>query len=1826
MASSTAEQEPQPGAAGDEWGRLRDSEREAADRQAAIDDPGAFHGNIASAELHWHDDGTWLRRDPRSGEWSGFDAETGAVLSPGAREPDWRPWSVAFDDADAPFYRWFSGAHTNACFNEVDRHVLAGRGAHEAFVFEGDRWDPSRNDDRGGPVVERRISYRELLLETVIRAEVLGGLGLTTGDRVAFNLPNIPEQLYYTEAAKRLGLIYTPVFGGFSAKTLSDRIFDAGARVVITADGGYRNAEVTPYKEAYTDQALDNYVPLPAALDALEQVLAELGETFGLGDRAVDLLDHTRTALRGEITIERSDLMRELGRALAEEADLPPDRAATIRTTVARRLAEAGHAVERVVVVRYTGQEITEQPRDCWSHELVTAATERVLERAREAGFDTPDRDSLLALDDADLWRALAASHPARPVPADFPLFIIYTSGSTGKPKGVVHTHGGWLAGVTHTLRTVFGATPDDRLYVIADPGWITGQSYLIGAPLAFGITSIVAEGSPLFPHAGRFSSIIERHGATLFKAGSTFLKAVMTDPASTEDMSAYAMDSLRAATFCAEPVSPAVQQFAMERVCDHYINSYWATEHGGIVFSCPWGGFKPLAADAKTWPLPWIDAEVRVAEESDGDGRATRWRRAATGEKGELVITRPYPYLARTIWGDAEHLGTDEWRGDLDRFGAVYFDRWSDSLAYTQGDYARHHDDGSFTLHGRSDDVINVSGHRIGTEEIEGAILRDKVLRPDSPLGNAVVVGAPHDEKGETPVAFLIAAPGHRLKDEDLARFKGLVRSEKGVTAVPSDFLVVSAFPETRSGKYMRRTLRAILLDEPLGDLSTLRNPEVIDEIRDTVTAWRDFGRLSDARDIVQTHRYLRLENHPLGDGRSVALLTVDSPPVNSLNERSLDELHTVLQHVAHRPDTAALVVTGARSAFVAGANVKELLEVGEAGDLDSAQTPPNAAQAAFAALENLDIPVIAAVNGPALGGGCELVLACSYVVADQHARFGQPEINLNLLPGYGGTQRLPRRLYHRRGEDGLVDAAQLILGGRALDAEDARDIGLVDEVVGDDGRGPVAVAMERVRDWLRDEGPLVEAMARRRQVLEARDAPLPWADSLLEDPRLAPTVRQARASGRDKPVARILEALTFGATKGQSAGLKHEARLFAEAVCDPECGPPGIRAFLERRSAPLPLKPVEVPPLADEATRAALEEEGRLLPLEAPFYPGVTPIPEYQYGMGVAKDPQTALPAHGDPADAERLLVFPTPKPGPNEALVFLLASEVNFNDIWAITGIPVSPFDARDADLQVTGSGGVALIAQLGEELVREGRLAVGQLVTIYSGQSELLSPDQGLDPMAADFHIQGYEVNDGSHAQFLVVQGPQLQAKLPGLTIEQAAASGLTQGTIHRALYRTLDIEPGKRLFVEGASTGTGLECLRAARRSGLSVAGMVSSDERAERVRQHGGAPVNRKDPRWADIFTPVPDDEEDWDAWERAGADFVDAVHEGAGGPIDYVVSHAGERAFPRSFQLLGDGGVLTFFGATSGYRFSFMGKPGSQRPDAMLTRAALRAGQALLVMYGPGAEDGIVDPVAVEAIEAGCARGARVAVLADTVPQREFVTSLGFGAQLTGVVSIEEIARRLGDDFDAPGPLAPMPNPFTESAAFKEAVRAFSDRTLKPIGSAIGPLLRNTLDRRGMPDVIFERRGRDGLALATSLVKPNVGRVVYAEDLAGRRFSFYAPQVWMRQRRILMPTAEIRGTHLNTAREYAEVLERIAAGMIDVVDPLPVPLTELPAAHQAMWDNAHAGATYVAVHGLPREGLKTRDELYRAWAIREAERQGIELTRVDTGSAGTLR
>jgi acrylyl-CoA reductase (NADPH)/3-hydroxypropionyl-CoA dehydratase/3-hydroxypropionyl-CoA synthetase len=797
-------------------------------RARAAEDPGGFHGAIAKREIHWFDAGrdAWITFDDATGRWEGWSGAGGEAVVVDGLDEAYEPWERAFDGDDPPFFGWFRGGLTNAAFNEVDRHVLAGHGEETAFIVEGDLWD----DAAAEPVVGFAVSRARLLLETVKAALVLRSLGLRKGDRLALNMPNVIEQVYYSEAAKRLGIIYTPVFGGFSAKTLSDRIADAGARVVVTSDGGYRNGAVVPYKDAYADPALDDYVPRDVAEEIVDRALAESDLP---ADAARAVRDAVSDALAGEVTVEPAEVLRAADAALGALDDGERGRDA-----IAGALDRRPPRVDAVLVVRHTGGDIAWHPtRDRWSHELLADASETVL---RAAGATS--EEELLARPGPELWRALNDVCPVVPVDAEWPLFVIYTSGSTGKPKGVVHAHGGYVAGLAHTMRVSFDVVPGrDTIYVIADPGWITGQSYLISAALSTRTTSVLAEGTPLYPTAGRFASIIERYRVTAFKAGVTFLRSVMADPANRAAVEAHDTSSLRVATFCAEPTSPVVQQFGMDVLCPHYINSYWATEHGGIVWTHFFGNRDfPLRPDTHAYPMPWIFGDVWVPEPDAGDSPAQH-RRAEDGERGELVIERPYPYLARTIWGAAERLGEPDWAGDRERWRSTYWARWSDAPAYTQGDFAQRHSDGSFTFHGRSDDVINVAGHRIGTEEIESAILRDKVLEDDSPVGNVVVVGAPHAAKGLTPLAFVQTVHGRELTSDDTRRLASLVRSEKGAVAVPGDFITVSELPETRSGKYVRRLLTALINDADPGDLSSLRNPDVLEEIEPKVTAWRE-------------------------------------------------------------------------------------------------------------------------------------------------------------------------------------------------------------------------------------------------------------------------------------------------------------------------------------------------------------------------------------------------------------------------------------------------------------------------------------------------------------------------------------------------------------------------------------------------------------------------------------------------------------------------------------------------------------------------------------------------------------------------------------------------------------------------------------------------------------------------------------------------------------------------------------------------------------------------------------------------------------------------
>jgi len=866
---------------------------------------------------------------------------------------------------------------------------------------------------------------------------------------------------------------------------------------------------------------------------------------------------------------------------------------------------------------------------------------------------------------------------------------------------------------------------------------------------------------------------------------------------------------------------------------------------------------------------------------------------------------------------------------------------------------------------------------------------------------------------------------------------------------------------------------------------------------------------------------------------------------------------------------------------------------------DAEEARALPAKAHAVFRALETLDKPVIAAIRGVALGGGCELAMACHLRVADPRARLGQPEINLFLPPGYGGTQRLPRLLLRKDELQGTTRALEILLSGRQIDAETALEYGLVDVIA-------------RGAD---DALTLAKSMAR-----EIALSPFPasggegagWGQRLPENPGIHPNppppeagkgirrlLRQAHSVGRGAVADTIVQLVRTGLEQGFDAGSAAEIDAFARFLLDAENGAKkGIALFLEKKSPPLPARPRR-------------QDRDGVLPIGSPFFPGATPLPTWQLAQAVVRDLETGAAAHGDPQDAEVEVVVPVPEPGPNQALLYVLASEVNYNDVWALTGIPISLFDEHDEDVHVTGSGGVALVARLGEALQAQGRLNVGDLVAVYSGVSDLLDPEAGADPMFTDFHIQGYQSPDGSHQQFMLADGPQLFPLPPGLTLEEAGSYMLAAGTAYRALFTALDVRPGGRLLVEGALGGTGAWAVELALARRMRVTGMVSSPRRAEALRARGAEAVDRA--AFDAAFTRIPADPTQWAAWEQAGSGFLDSVRAANGGAlVDYAVSHAGETTFPRSFQALAEGGALTFFGASSGYHMTFLGKPGSAEPAEMLRRARLKPGETVLVFYGAGAV-GLRDDMALSAIEAAREAGARVCVVTDQDAERDFVLSLGYGEALAGAVSLAEIRRRV-PHFVWPDTMPDLPDPQKETAAFKEAVRLMTEETFKPLGQAVGRILRSADNPRGMPDVVVERARRDTLFVSTMLVKPSTGRVVYCGDMApdgvGRRYSFYAPQVWMRQRRILMPTASIIGTHLSNAAEIAGLNRVIASGAVKVPATHLGDWETLPTLHQAMWENrlpeATGGASKAVVnHALPEPGLKSRDELLIAWAGR---------------------
>ncbi|MGI5268447.1 acetate--CoA ligase [Nonomuraea sp. CA-218870] len=587
-------------------------------------------------------------------------------------------WTKRWDTTlewNPPFAKWFVGGELNVAYNCVDRHVEAGRGDKVAYYWEG---EPEGDT--------RVITYAELQAEVSKAANALRELGVGKGDRVAIYMPMIPELPISMLACARIGAVHSVVFGGFSAAALKSRIDDADAKLVITADGGYRRGN-------------------PSAL----------------------------------------------------------------KPTVDEAVAECPQ-VEKVLVVRRTGQEVESGAKDVWWHDVV-------------------DRQS--------------AEHTPEPQGAEDPLYILYTSGTTGKPKGILHTTGGYLTQTAWTHDAVFDLKPETDIYwCTADIGWVTGHSYIVYGPLANGATSVIYEGTPDTPHRGRFWEIVQKYEISILYTAPTAIRTFMKWG---DDIPAkFDMSSLRILGSVGEPINPEAYVWYRENIggsrCP-VVDTWWQTETGAIMIS-PLPGVTEAKPGAAMRPLPGIVADV-----VDDQGNSV-----PNGGGGFLVVREPWPSMLRTIWGDDQRYIDTYWS----RFDGMYF----------PGDGAKKDEDGDLWLLGRVDDVMLVSGHNISTTEVESAL----VSHPK--VAEAAVVGATDPVTGQAIVSFVILRGTVEESDDIGAELRAHVAKTLGPIAKPRQILVVPELPKTRSGKIMRRLLRDVAENRSIGDVTTLADSTVMDLI----------------------------------------------------------------------------------------------------------------------------------------------------------------------------------------------------------------------------------------------------------------------------------------------------------------------------------------------------------------------------------------------------------------------------------------------------------------------------------------------------------------------------------------------------------------------------------------------------------------------------------------------------------------------------------------------------------------------------------------------------------------------------------------------------------------------------------------------------------------------------------------------------------------------------------------------------------------------------------------------------------------------------------
>ena len=594
-----------------------------------------------------------------------------------ASELDWfAPWTKVLD-GEGKDAKWFVGGKLNLSHNCVDRHALGARRDKIALLWESE------------PGEVRRLTYGDLHEQVQRFANVLKGLGIKRGDRVAIYMGMCPELAIALLGCARIGAIHSVIFGGFAAHAIVDRVNDSQCVAVLTQDTSYRRG--------------------------------------------------------GEVKLK----------AIVDEA------------------LEKCPSVKNVVVYRRSGSEIKmKEGRDIWWDEAML-----------QAGTECPPE-----------W-----------MDAEDPLYLLYTSGTTGKPKGLVHTTGGYAVQTYLTSKYVFDLREKDVYWCTADIGWVTGHSYVVYGPLQCGATVMMYEGAPNWPENDRFWKIIDDHKVTVFYTAPTAIRAFTKW--GNEWVEKHSLASLRLLGTVGEPINPESwmwyhREIGKER-CP-IVDTWWQTETGAIMIA-PIPGAVPAKPGSATRPFFGIVPEVVTrsgAPVPDGQG-------------GLLVIRKPWPSMARTIYGDPK------------RYEEAY---WSEIPgSYFTGDGARRDADGYFWLMGRVDDVINVSGHRLGTMEVESAL----VAHPK--VAEAAVVGRPDEMKGQAIAAFVTLEIGHVASEELRQELRQWVAKEIGALARPDDLRFTDSLPKTRSGKIMRRLLRELAATgEVKGDTTTLEDFTVIARLRE--------------------------------------------------------------------------------------------------------------------------------------------------------------------------------------------------------------------------------------------------------------------------------------------------------------------------------------------------------------------------------------------------------------------------------------------------------------------------------------------------------------------------------------------------------------------------------------------------------------------------------------------------------------------------------------------------------------------------------------------------------------------------------------------------------------------------------------------------------------------------------------------------------------------------------------------------------------------------------------------------------------------------------